>query len=439
MTIPGLLALSLCVFWPVTIWYVQRLLDKSDEPLGVLSLIAFAAVILTRQGKSNSKSDFNAPFFAIGCLLVYAFTWPFAPKLLSAVIAVVTIGCLIDSFGGRFRLGLGSWLLLLFSLPIVSSLNFYSGFPLRVVVGKIAAPLISMVGFPTIVDGCALIWNNQVIQIDAPCSGIKMLWFALFIGAVLTAVLELSLSSSILVLGSAVFAALFGNVLRVTSLFFIAAKVINIDPSQEHFIHQAVGVVAFAIAAGITVLIAKLVADKKSAPDGEVHDRQENLPDFAVPASGSEAASPAESQPPTRISLFRNKRFIALVVSALIAAITPVAFARSIDNSISTRDFPGWPEKYDGATLQPVPPSEADTAFYNDFPGKIQCFSLGAKRVIIRWVAKPTRQLHPSSDCFRGLGYDINYEPLITDKNGIRWSNFTARKEGRSFFAHESI
>lgn len=452
MTISGLLSLCLCVFWPVAIWYFERLLDKSDEPLGVVSLIAFIAIIVTRQGATASKRTLKIPRASIACLLLYAATWPIAPKLLSAIIAVVTIGCLISSQGGKFKLGLGTWLLLLFSLPIVSSLNFYSGYPLRLVVGKIAAPLISMVGFPTIADGTALVWNNQMIQIDAPCSGIKMLWFALFVGAVLSSVLELSFLLSLTVLSSAVLAALLGNVLRITSLFFIEAKVLPIDPSHEQFIHQSVGAVSFAIAAGVTAAFAKILSKKdfQRSPDEKPSEHADlkqiteetaesvEVPDFAKTVGAKADAMQSQKGNPQIGTLF-TKRTVAFLVSALIAGVTPLAFSRTVDNSASTGTFPGWPNQYNGASIEPVPPQKADLAFYREFPGRIQCFSQGARRVIIRWVAKPTRQLHPSSDCFRGVGYDVTWQPLITDREGNRWSSFSARKENHELVVRERI
>jgi len=412
MTILGLLALYFCVFWPVTTWYCQRIFDKSDEPLGVLSLIALIAIMLTRQKCMPAAGAINIPVASIICLLLYCVTWPFAPKLLSALIAVMAIGFSLNA--GSLKLGLGSWLLLIFSLPVVSSLNFYSGYPLRLVVGKIAAPLISMVGFPTFADGTALVWNSQMIQIDAPCSGIKMLWFALFIGAVISAVLELSFFTSTAVLSSAVLAALLGNVLRITSLFFIESKAIAIDPSHEQFVHQSVGAVSFAIAAGVTVGVAKLLSRVKSGyiePVAEAEMKREKL------------CSP---------------RNLAFVISALLAAITPLLLTRNVDSSLASA-FPGWPAEYKGAAIERVQPQKADLAFYQEFPGKIQCFSQGTKRIIMRWVEKPTRQLHPSSDCFRGVGYDVTWQPLVTDASGNRWSTFSARKEKRNFVVHERI
>ncbi len=452
MTIPGLLALCFCVFWPVTIWYVERLLDKSDEPLGIISLIAFVAIVLSRSGKESLAStravSRTIPLSSIVCVLAYIITWPFAPKLLSAIFAVLAIGCIING-GGKFKMNLGSWLLLLFSLPIVSSLNFYSGYPLRLVVGKLAAPLISMVGFPTIADGTTLMWGEHLVQIDAPCSGIKMLWFSLFIGAVLTSILELNFFRAVIVLSASVLAALLGNILRITSLFFVEAGIVHVDPSLDQFVHQAVGAVAFAISAGVTVLVATRFS-KKGAVEDTQEMTAENPPDFALPAherlveaelANDKLPQPSKTLPAKGLknTILNDRRMLAFLALAAIAALTPAVFTRGEDRSISTSDFPGWPKEYNGQILQQVPPKKADAAFYQEFPGKIKCFSQGERRIIIRWVEKPTRQLHPSSDCFRGLGYDITYKPLETDMNGVRRSCFGAAKDGKSLAVKERI
>lgn len=432
MTIPGLLALFLCVFWPVSIWYYERLLDKSDEPLGVLSLFAFIAIVLSRRTAGGASAGIVIPLASIVFTFLYAISWPFAPKLLSAVFAVMAIGFLISSNNSRGRLDLGGWLLLLFSLPIVSSLNFYSGYPLRLVVGQIAAPLISMVGFPTAADGTTLIWAEHMVQIDAPCSGIKMLWFALFIGAVLSSMLELTFIRSAMVLACAVVSAMAGNVLRITSLFFIETGIVSLDPSLEQFAHQAIGAIAFAISAGLTVLFALQLSRSNSHAD-ELKNPQ------ASPQEGHRPPVQASVSKSSITSVLKSPRFAALAVVSLIAAVIPAVASRTSDVAISTEDFPGWPAKYNGAEYKQVPPSKADMAFFREFPGKIQCVAQGQKRLIMRWVAKPTRQLHPSSDCFRGLGYQITWQPLVTDSNGVRRCWFIAEKDGKRFDVKERI
>ncbi len=83
-----------------------------------------------------------------------------------------------------------------------------------------------------------------------------------FIGAVLTSVLELNFFHAVVVLSASVFAALLGNILRITSLFFVEASIVHIDPSLDQFVHQAVGAVAFGISAGLSVLVAMRFSKK---------------------------------------------------------------------------------------------------------------------------------------------------------------------------------
>jgi hypothetical protein len=85
-------------------------------------------------------------------------------------------------FGKTFYVGL--WSLLLLSLPSVASLEFFLGYPLRVLVGEATAFLLQMQGLDVWREGVCLHFGEKLIWIDAPCSGIKMLWFGLFLAAI---------------------------------------------------------------------------------------------------------------------------------------------------------------------------------------------------------------------------------------------------------------
>lgn len=427
MRIPALIALSLCVFWPVTIWYFERVFDKSDEPLGVVSLIAFVAILITRKSTATPAARaYKVPLASIGCICLYIATWVVAPKLLSAIFALCAVGFLLDSFGGRFKMNLGTWLLLIFSLPLVSSLNFYSGYPLRMLVGKIAAPMLSMTGFPTVADGTALVWSGHAVQIDAPCGGIKMLWFSLFIAAVLIAAFDLKSKKAMLLFSISISSALLANVLRITSLFFVEAGIMPVVESLDTFVHQMIGMVSFAMSAWITVFAGL----KLGLPsDGAVAE------EFVQDASDSNLNEAFESSISTPFVWSYRAR--ALCALAVVAALAPTMISRHSAAAAST-SFPGWPAEFNNASFVEVPGNKADEAFYREFPGRIQCFTHGKDRVILRWVSQPTRQLHPSSDCFRGIGYHIAHKPMITDANGT-WARFSAEKGMQKLSVRERI
>jgi hypothetical protein len=77
--------------------------------------------------------------------------------------------------------------------------------------------------------------------------------------------------------------------------------------------------------------------------------------------------------------------------------------------------------------------------FASDFPGRIARFSDGEREVVIRWVSRETRKLHPASDCFRGSGYAITPEPLAVDADGTRWGSFLASRGAQRLHVRERI
>lgn len=429
MTTALLLALYGGIFWSVVIWYIERLTDMSDEPIGVLSLITLIGLIFLR-GESKGKGEeftsqsasfselFRAPIASIICLAIYASTWFFAPKLLSAVFAVMAIGFLIHSRGGRLKLGLGEWLLLLLSLPIVSSLNFYVGYPLRILVGMIAAPSLSMLGFPAVAQGTAIVWNHQLVEIDAPCSGVKMLWFAVYLGATLSTYLEVKGWRVVLLLLFSVIASFVANVLRVTSLFYVETGILNFNLFSKEFVHQAIGVVSFALSAGLTLFLS-----------------------FRFAGNIGNETKKVKVETPKRVH-FEKWKAVVFAFAAFSAAIIPLFTSSAHSKAVAmqtTQAFPGWPKRFEGLPLQELPAEKNDETFARDFPGKLKCFAIGDRKVILRWVTKPTRQLHPSSDCYRGLGYSITWLPMETDREGRKWSCFEARKEKETILAKERI
>ena len=112
--------------------------------------------------------------------------------------------------------------------------------------------------------------------------------------------------------------------------------------------------------------------------------------------------------------------FFALCVAE---AVAPIFSGPAI---VSVNGFPGWPAEFEQRLLHELPLSDADARFGAGFPGKIGRFTDGERELILRWVTAGTRKLHSSADCFRGLGYEVEFAPALLDGKGSRWSCFTA-------------
>jgi len=127
---------------------------------------------------------------------------------------------------------------------------------------------------------------------------------------------------------------------------------------------------------------------------------------------------------------------IAFVLLCLAAGVVPMT-GRSNEKPLA--GFPGWPAEWEGRPLLALPLSETEAQWSRNFPGQVGKFSDGRRELLIRWVTRGTRQLHSSTDCFRGLGYSLTTEPAMVDLQGRRWSCFTAVLGDRRFLLRERI
>lgn len=133
-----------------------------------------------------------------------------------------------------------------------------------------------------------------------------------------------------------------------------------------------------------------------------------------------------------------------LLIACAIAALTPTLSARhalsaappSADHQNSA---PVWPTRFEGKPLRSLPLGERERRFAADFPGHIARFTDGEREIVMRWVSRETRMLHPASDCFRGMGYTLTPRPLSVDSTGARWGAFIARHGNQRLDVRERL
>ena len=123
--------------------------------------------------------------------------------------------------------------------------------------------------------------------------------------------------------------------------------------------------------------------------------------------------------------------------ACLIAAAVPLLSARPVPRF--DNDFPGWPSHYEGKLLRPLPLSSLEQRFAEDFPGRVGRFSDGKREIVMRWVSRETRKLHPAVDCFRGSGYQVSPLPIDVDPDGVRWGSFLATRGTEKIKVRERI
>jgi len=240
------LALQAAAFWPVWVWYASRVTDGSDEPWCLAALVTVLMLLGGDRKKRKQLDSFRVPtaFF-----LVYVPAAAVLQPIFGAAVAMLAVGSTFTFYRrGRF-FDPGIWGLLLLSLPLLASLQFYLGYPLRALAGQLTAPLLSLSGFAVTAQGAVLDWSGRLVEIDAPCSGVRLLWGCGFLTFSMASVYRLTLTRTVLAGAGALAALLLGNVFRTAALFYVEAGVVAAPP----WAHTWAGVAAFGLM-GVLIL-----------------------------------------------------------------------------------------------------------------------------------------------------------------------------------------
>jgi exosortase/archaeosortase family protein len=237
--------------WPVWRWYALRTIDGSDEPCGLLAL-ATLLFLAIRNGVRlpTEEKQFVAPAVL---LAVYALTFTMLTPLPRAMIAVAAFGALFL----RGRMAVAHWGLLALSLPVIATVQFYAGYPLRIVAAESSAAALRALEFGVTREGTTLHWRGEMIMVDAPCSGVRMLWFGLYLATSLACWSRLGNWRSVLLFAAAVVLVIGANVVRATALFFKEAGVIALP----EWTHGAIGLLIFT---GAALLIVRMAGDAEA-------------------------------------------------------------------------------------------------------------------------------------------------------------------------------
>lgn len=110
----------------------------------------------------------------------------------------------------------------------------------------------------------------------------------------------------------------------------------------------------------------------------------------------------------------------------------------SRDESTATQSVE-LPIEWRGMPLRPLALSEVELRFARHFPGTLARLTDGRQVLVLRTVHRPTRMLHPATDCYRSLGYRISNEQLEMQANNTRWRCFVADRGGRAMRVCERI
>ncbi len=217
---------------------------------GVVVLVVTALLIYHTPAKNGPlRYPLLFPSLLLG---LYALGQPFLPFLARGAIAIMVVGTLFHIQRWGTMPPTPYWGLFLLSLPMVPSMQFFLGFPARVAAATVTVFLLQTTGLTVKRRGTVLDWGDKMIQFDAPCSGVKMLWTGFFITLVLTVHHRLGMLRTALALLICLVVVVLGNGLRGSSLFYLETGLL----SAPKWWHDGVGMVVFLT---LTIILIRIV------------------------------------------------------------------------------------------------------------------------------------------------------------------------------------
>lgn len=237
-----LLGLLLAALWPHGLWLSRRLTDGSDEPWGWLALATVLALIVRARRELVVPTDTALAISGALALLAALLTFV-VPPIFAAAAAMLALAAFVTSALPR-RPAAPMVTLLLLALPVIASLQFYLGYPLRLATAHAAAPLLALAGVEAQASGAALLWQGRTILVDPPCAGIGMLWVGSWTAALLSYLTDAPARRTLVNGSVAAIVVFLANVLRNVLLFFPEAGLV---PAPA-WLHPAIGLAAFAAA-----------------------------------------------------------------------------------------------------------------------------------------------------------------------------------------------
>jgi len=247
------LTLHALALWPHGVYLARRAFDGSDDPLGLVALVAVAALVASQRHRLRLLPHLGWLVASLTlALIANGAWWAGAPSLASALLAALSLASTLLAWWPHERAKAPLLGLIVLALPWLATLQFYLGWPLRVLTAQLSAWSLQLFGWATERSGASMMVNGQLVIVDAPCSGVQMAWFGYFIACVCAAAVNLRDRAFLRRAALVGIVVLAGNVGRNSVLVALESRPQGLTP----FWHEAIGLAALAaVCAAVWTLI----------------------------------------------------------------------------------------------------------------------------------------------------------------------------------------
>lgn len=232
--------------WDSWRWLAHRFTAAPEEALS-LALTAGLLCLLALPRLRAARRLSDIPLMPVTALLVaHAAAGLWAPAIFAAALAAMVLLYALYRGATGLRPPLAFWGLVALAMPVVPSLQFVFGYPMRLISAQLTVALLSVQGVPISREGTFVVIGGETVQFDAPCSGVSMLWALVLVTLMAGLIQRLDAVRLAVAMVLTIAAAIVCNVLRVSSLLF-AETVLGAE--QPAWLHEGIGLVAFALTA----------------------------------------------------------------------------------------------------------------------------------------------------------------------------------------------
>lgn len=251
------LALQASALLPTWLWMARRATDGSDDPLGLLALAALGLLVWRERHALRAAPVLGWMAAAgFGTLAATALRnglgpVPALPPLASALVAVLALAAGLLALLPRRVAAAPVLGLAVLALPLLASLQFYVGYPLRLICAEASRLLLSPLFVQVQREGASLLVDGMPVIVDAPCSGVQMAWFAYFVACSVALWCGVSNRTFLARLPVVCASVLAGNIVRNSLLIGLEGG--GMAPSP--FMHEAIGLALLALVCGAVVVL----------------------------------------------------------------------------------------------------------------------------------------------------------------------------------------
>jgi Transmembrane exosortase (Exosortase_EpsH) len=235
--------------WPSVVWTGRRLIDSAGDRLGIVALCALMLALW------HARLRFDRPprvaLLCIAATLVFATNLaPDAlPDALRALIAACAVTTALASVADRDETIAPYAGMLLLALPLMASIDFHAGYPLRLLTAESSRWLLSLADWEVARVGSTVTVDGHFVQAAATSSGAHLAWVGAFIACVVAWMLRVPSVALVMRLPLIAVATLVVNIARNTLLIAADASQVQMTDAMLAAIDLSAGAVVATIAA----------------------------------------------------------------------------------------------------------------------------------------------------------------------------------------------